>query len=795
MNVENLKSELQQVLDNDVVLRKEFNELKRSLSDYRNQLIMRDEDCKRLQVTIDVLNTKLVVMERDNTTYKSELTSFKELRGTIKEQLDSKQQEIDARLEEIQNLKNDLNAIAADYESRIDTIKNEAAGELDRVKEEYSMQIQELRTNIHYKETGIKDEFENRLSELTIGWSEQEQGLKLNHEEEISALRTSYEDTIDALKNEHETFVSELTGSNEQQVESLRSEHSALLAGMESDFNQKIESLEYTYKNEISTLKLALEEQRHTLTVNFNASIDALKQESSEKESSLVATYEQQIEELRALSTNSSEELSISFQAQVNQLKEQHENQVADLTTDYEARLSNTLIHSNAQNSKLTEELEKARLENTEFQGKIQGLVIHIDAQGTDIESLSVQLSNLQTQLNLETTRFSDLSLEFENFKQNSSLTSSEQVKELNGHIDNLNISHSEVVNQFNNQISDLTEELKNMGLVFETTTNTLSETEISLELKVQELENASRQIEELNSTIASAGSSFSEKEEELEKFRSQLETSVQQVIEAKEVEYQKLLVENSSVINEIDLVQDKLEASEAEITLLKGELEEVKMYSAGKVEHFKEILSNKNFQITNLEANNAALTEELNFVKRELVETQSQLQNASSSNEELLTLQSNFDLLSNEKNNLLTEIQSLQSGILVLNETVSTLNEKISAYETELESLKNVTKVEEQEAFIDRLFKQIDSLNDERMVLLDEKEQMANQLLKMNDTVGQLSQHVESENIDVTGLNNHRKNVILATNLGGATEKSHLKGQINDLVREIDKCIALLSA
>ena len=111
------------------------------------------------------------------------------------------------------------------------------------------------------------------------------------------------------------------------------------------------------------------------------------------------------------------------------------------------------------------------------------------------------------------------------------------------------------------------------------------------------------------------------------------------------------------------------------------------------------------------------------------------------------------------------------------------------------MESLRSSTKIEEQEAFIDRLFKQIDGLNDERMTLLDEKEQMANQLLKMNDTVGQLSQHVESENIDVTGLNNHRKNIILANNLGETNEKSHIKGQINDLVREIDKCIALLSA
>ncbi|MCC6370778.1 MAG: hypothetical protein IT236_07235, partial [Bacteroidia bacterium] len=100
-----------------------------------------------------------------------------------------------------------------------------------------------------------------------------------------------------------------------------------------------------------------------------------------------------------------------------------------------------------------------------------------------------------------------------------------------------------------------------------------------------------------------------------------------------------------------------------------------------------------------------------------------------------------------------------------------------------------------EQEAFIDKLFKQIDGLNDERLVLLEEKEQMANQLLKMNDVIGSISHQVESEEIDVTNLNNHRKNVILATNSGGANEKSQMKEQINDLVREIDKCIALLSA
>ena len=52
MNGQEIKAELQQVLDSDIQLRKEFIELKRSLGEYRNQLIMREEDCKRLQVTI-----------------------------------------------------------------------------------------------------------------------------------------------------------------------------------------------------------------------------------------------------------------------------------------------------------------------------------------------------------------------------------------------------------------------------------------------------------------------------------------------------------------------------------------------------------------------------------------------------------------------------------------------------------------------------------------------------------------------------------------------------------------------
>jgi chromosome segregation ATPase len=461
----------------------------------------------------------------------------------------------------------------------------------------------------------------------------------------------------------------------------------------------------------------------------------------------------------------------------INQKNLYYVSQIGNLAEKYEERLSNTLIHSNSQNTKLNEELGKVLLENDQFKEKIREMSIHIDSQHSDIESLTLQLNHFRSQLEAEEQRFAALSAEFESFKQSSLLSNSDQINELTTRIDGLN------------------DELKNMGLLLESTTNNLGETELSLELKVQELESASAQIEELNTRMASFESGLSQKELEFAELRSGLEASVKETLDDKELEYQKLLVENSSLINEIDLAQDKVEAQEAEIALLKSELEELNVQTAGKVEHFKEALADKNFQITNLEANNAALHQELLQVKLEVSKLEEERQGSQVSDEAVSILQHNLDLLNQEKHNLLSEINSLQGAIAGLNEHISDMNKRLTAYELEIDNLKDSSPTGEQEAFIDRLFKQIDALNDQRLALLDEKEQMAGQLLKMNDVVGTLSQQIDSEDIDVTGLNNHRKNVILAKNSGENGERSHMKKQINDLVREIDKCIALLSA
>ncbi|MBX3163863.1 MAG: hypothetical protein KF900_05240 [Bacteroidetes bacterium] len=540
MNAENIKSELQQVLDNDLALRKEFVELKRSLSDYRNQLISRDEDCKRLQVSIDVLNTKLEVVQRDNAAYKQELEALSELRSSVNEQLQAKQGEIEARLSEIEFLKNELDNISSGYETQLEHLKQLSSTEIERIIEQYNTQIQNLK----------------------------------------DSLRTT------------------------------------------------------------------LEEQRSTLTLNFNSQIERLTNENTEKQNGLLAEYEE--------------------------------------------KLATVVLHANQQNSKLSEEVKRLEL-NAE--------ILHTQTEKSETE---LQAKNTEFVSLLE--RFENLNTEHENLKQTALLNNSEQQ-----------------VNELQNQMESLNGELQNMVVLFEENTNKLAETE-------SELEAAGLQITTLHELITAK-----DKEAEELNLNWQAALALNEANESKDLEFQKLLAENSNLINEIETAFTKNEAQETEINLLKTELEEMRAHNSGKVEDLKETLNNKNFEILNLEANNASLVQEIEQLKQE-VQNQTQL-------------------------------------------------------------VAETTEQVQDDVFIDRLFKQIDALNDERLSLLGEKEQMAAQILKMNEMVSLISQRVDSENIDVKDLNNHRMNVILATQSEGTNEKNLMKEQINDLVREIDKCIALLSA
>lgn len=739
MNVENLKTELQQVLNSDVTLRKEYVELKRSLSDYRNQLIERDEDCKRLQVTIDVLNTKMVVMERDNLNYKSELTSFKELRENIKAQLHAKQEEIQSHLNEIANLQSRLDGISAEYEAKIQDVKNASAEEVLAVKTELTKHIEELRSNTHYREIGVRDEYEQKINALTVSMAEKEADVAAQHESEIISLKESYTRQIEELKATYETQIAESKDSSENYVETLTNEYEGKLFRLQDTYAKSQLESTTAFANQINHLQNTIESQKAEFEQLLTSKIQELTAASTSKEQNLISEYETQINSLLALAGTDMDALK----------------------AEYEERLSNTLIHSNEQNTKLTEELNKFVLENEHFKEKIKELVYHIDEQNTRIEDLSRELEIKAGELSAKNEEHATLTNEFESFKASQQQSQSEQVQNLNS------------------ELSKLTETIAELKSEIETKTNTIAELSSSVSSKSAELGYSKSEIERLNAEISKSLEEVSEKEGNFESFRSELETLTQQQLEAQKVEYSKLLAENTNLINEIDLAQDKVEAQESEIALLKAELEEAGSHVEGRVSDLKETLTAKNFEITTLTANNAALTNEIGQLKLEVENWESK-----------------YNALSTENAGLLLQIEELTSITSGFKTEIEGLNSKIASYDETIASLKGKQKNAEQDEYIDRLFKQIDALNDERLGLLNEKEEMANQLLKMNEVVSNISQNIDSQSIDVTGLNNHRKNIILAKSSGGVTdEKTAMKKQINELVREIDKCIALLSA
>lgn len=854
MNAENLKNDLQQVLNSDLALRKEFNELKRSLSDYRNQLIMRDEDCKRLQVTIDVLNTKLVVMERDNTTYKGELQSFKELRGSIKEQLQAKQDEIDARLLEIEHLKAELSGIASGYETKIDQLREESAHTLSQLKAEYDTQLGELRSGTHYKEMGIREEYENRLLSISQSAAEKEQTLQNQHQEAIQNLTHRYETEMADLKARFETYQTETSTSYTTELAAIKNQHEQTVLQMEEQFNQKTETLEYNHRNALTALKLELEEQRNGSVSILRDELNALMEQSQLKEQELKGYYEGKLEEQNVLHKAATETLVNRYSEEIESLKStavmekqtleaDYEQKILNLKTEsdahiqalrseleqqlsdaqngsskqldeivagYEEKLSNTLIHSNSQNTRLTEELSKVQLENDHFKEKIREMVIHIDNQNEQFAALSQELASMQIEMEGKLHEMSAIQNEFDAFRLAANETEGETLQNLREEIETLNKELTAITANLEHATHQLAEAENKYDSRSQEVNDLLikvTELETNLETVHSELRTKEALLNDINNQYSAE---LSAKEEQWNVFKEEQEVSNSQLLKEKEIEFQKLLAENANLINEIDVAQDKIDVQENEILLLKSELEELRAKGEGRVNDLRETLNLKNFEITTLQANNAAFQAESEALKQEVSNLNAQLTMALQGNDQLTALQHNYDVLLKEKQTLLSQINDLHGSISNLNETIFGLNDKINNYEQEISALNNrlseVNNFEnqtvnskseaEQDAFIDRLFKQIDVLNDERLTLLNEKEAMATQLLKMNDVVSGLSQEVDSQNINVLDLNNHRKNVILASSLNeGSDERRQMKTQINELLREIDKCIALLSA
>jgi predicted nucleic acid-binding Zn-ribbon protein len=77
---------------------------------------------------------------------------------------------------------------------------------------------------------------------------------------------------------------------------------------------------------------------------------------------------------------------------------------------------------------------------------------------------------------------------------------------------------------------------------------------------------------------------------------------------------------------------------------------------------------------------------------------------------------------------------------------------------------------------------------------LLKEREEMREKLRKLSaekDELKQLSSELDGR---IAALENEKKTLSIAKSLTGSEDRGEAKLRINELVREIDKCIALLN-
>jgi chromosome segregation ATPase len=77
---------------------------------------------------------------------------------------------------------------------------------------------------------------------------------------------------------------------------------------------------------------------------------------------------------------------------------------------------------------------------------------------------------------------------------------------------------------------------------------------------------------------------------------------------------------------------------------------------------------------------------------------------------------------------------------------------------------------------------------------LLQERAELKAQLSSKDEELQRLRDHISKQEAHITSIEESNKTLKIAKSLTGAGENTDAKLKINELVREIDKCIALLN-
>jgi chromosome segregation ATPase len=561
----------------------------------------------------------------------------------------------------------------------------------------------------------------------------------------------------------------------------------------------------------------------------------------SEKESELkkLSSSIKQFEEDAHKKSSLVDELRFQIELQKEEF-EQRENGLLDLINSLKNEIESFKnVHTELSSDQ--EHMSKLSVQNAEYAGKIRELIYHIDAQNQQETSLNEKITELESQIKNTDEEIESLKAQLNN-QVEFSFEKEKLIEELN----NESSLNSELQNELSfskHTITDLKQNIKNLEetqLQLISENNDLKESfkvehelmqkdnadliaelgliQIEIEtIKTENLEltNSVTRLNELSSELELKNNLVQDLKTQLTEFETSNENNKLLSDELAELKIQfinqetivdefNLLKEkytditdefNQSIINlnlkseDYNQLMDDYSTLNTKFMILQNEFEELNEEHVGISEirnelfSLNELLNEKNTNIHQLELELERLQNNINSNNSGNNSTELEKVNQLTLETEILHQQ--LTDLDEYSKKLVNEFEFEKSNLTII----------ISDLKNQLTQQKSTINSSNEDAFIDKLFKQIDLLNDENALLSTENDDIKDALTDIHKKYESLSQVIENQKNEIINLEERNKQIKLATELEVSDEETtDMRLKINELVREIDKCIALLS-
>lgn len=497
-----------------------FEDTKKALNEYENELKATTFEINQLDQTIDDLNVQASSSNSKYERIKQELISSTGNRDNVK-------------------------FLLQDFDQ-----KSQKIAETDAFYETYSSELEDLRKRIQ-----ILDQDNDRISnqkdmllQQIESLRQKEDALRRQNDEYIQKLESQNRSNIDLLNKSHTQQINSLI-DNQRTLSEEYNNTSAALNKIINDLNARFESTKNQQSEEYRSLQLELSTKRNQLLQLENERQEALRRRTSE------------IDSLRE-----------QHRAQIDRLEQAYESKSNKQQEMYDAeksRLNNTIDRLNEQISEMTLEKNQQQNDFNNQSRRIEELELNLVRQKLEKDLLEVQINNLKDELaelakpSTSSSSSSSLVNDDNNVSPNSQIikaitddvikvredlnivtTKLEKAKlrkkDLNERIESLENNIKELVDNIadlkdnlNEEVSGIREELKDMSNRIEEQNNTIQQLQTEMIQKQQELQRTDKLISQhdTDNNIASSSSkkkSLSEQEKQILKILKDHQKTIQ---------------------------------------------------------------------------------------------------------------------------------------------------------------------------------------------------------------------------------------------------------------------------